>query len=214
MADIKQLGGVAGIAAIVAVGLGWKFWLGPTLAIRAEAATGRGWDDARSELTNKYVMTSGFDAASQKETTTCAVDKAIATLNESDCRYKYNTSTQTEASHLAEQDACLKKLGWEQKESKIWLECAKKHFPEDWQVMRGVLVKEFSAALKAQGATVFVAPAQCIADGVLGLVAEKKCKLVNREAEKLEELLNTVDACLGEEGMPKVAEISTKCVNK
>lgn len=122
----KQVIGV--LVAVVALAV-WK------LVIPAIVISTAGWDDARPELVGKLKSGLPPEARAALGTKTdavvgCVADKAIAFLNTTDCKYKYNQTTTSEAEHLKEQDACLEKVEYVKKEEAYAMECMKQHAPE------------------------------------------------------------------------------------
>jgi len=196
----KVIAGIAGVVILVAL----KFIV-PSLQVEATNATGAGWDDAKAEMNTTFmgVLTQEYSAfalppATLTTISNCITDRAVAYLNTTDCSYLYNPNTTSESEHLAQQEACMVKVEYEQKEADFTIQCTKENFPEDWKHMQTLLGESFTAVFVAQGvpeATAKTASA-CVAQKAVALINQRKCPLVNKAATKGEEMFYTIDDCI------------------
>lgn len=90
--------------------------------LSAEDIDKTAWNDARPELRQSMraelaaeAQMAGWSDAATDAFVDCVVDAAIDFLNHSGCRYKYVTSTSSREEHLRDQDACVARLGIEQR---------------------------------------------------------------------------------------------------
>jgi len=211
------MGGVVGLG----VYLGLKF-LTPSAEVAIKNSVGEGWSEAKGELTTGILETLRTEYAPfalpeplLQKMAGCVADKSIAYLNTTDCSYLYNTATTSEAEHLAAQELCLKKVDFEGKQAGYTLECTRADFPDDWQVMRGLLAGEFEKSLVEESTPAEAAKLAggCMADKLVVLLAGRKCPLVNRNAAKPEEMLNGFDACVKDPANdPEFQAIQAACL--
>lgn len=121
---------VVGVLVAIGVIAVWKLVI-PTIVVSMS-----GWDDARPELLGKFKAAFPAEVRAQigdakaDLVVACLTDKAIEFLNGTDCKYKYNELTTSQAEHLAAQEACMEAVGYAQKEEAFAIECMKQHVPE------------------------------------------------------------------------------------
>jgi hypothetical protein len=197
---------VIGIVLVIVAVLLWRFLVGPALQVTATNAIGNGWDDAKPEFTRQMqaaLLESFADFELPADTRTqiseCIAGKSVEFLNTTDCSYLYNKATSSEADHLADQAACMQKVGYEKKEEAFSLDCLKQLLPDDWKHLRKTLVAVFTALRTKGGAGAAQAKTQavCIVDKTIAMANQRKCPFVNRAAEKAQDLINGLDDCIG-----------------
>lgn len=194
-----------GIVVAVAAVLLWKFVIGPSIQVTASNVTGHGWDDAEAELQGKIqgVLQQSLSVFELPNNVTqkmakCTTAKAIEFLNATDCSYLYNETTTSEEKHLAGQEECLKRAGYESKEEQFTFECMKEHFPNDWKYMKKTLEDSFVSSFSQEGVEKpeAITMSACITGKSIELLNARKCALVNKAAAKPEELISSMDGCI------------------
>lgn len=105
----------------------------------------------------------------------------------------------------------MESVKFEEKEFELTMECAKEHIPQDWKQLQRKLEEEFTAAFKdklpaAQAKTI----GACVAEKAVQLATGKKCELVNKEATTADDLINSLDKCVGDDAAP-IAEFAKTC---
>ena len=162
------------------------------------------WDGYKAELVEKsraeYVRDLErflFSNTTLDVFAECVADKAIAFLNTTECPYLYNPGTTSKEEHLAALKECLAKVGYEAKLEKYSFECMKANIPEDWSIMKKTLSAEFSAGFVESGLDSKKAKslADCVSPGLVELMNKRACPLVNKAAEKPEDLVFRIDDC-------------------
>ena len=218
----RILGGVGGIIAIgviVAIKM-----LAPSAEVAIKNSTGTGWNDAKNDfmteitttLTTEYA-TFGFAPSIIQTISNCIADKSIAFLNTTDCSYLYNTATTTEAQHLAAQEQCMNKVQFDQKQEGFTLECTREAFPDDWKYMQNIFSGEFEKSFAAQGVPADTAKQMglCIADKLTTLMNTRQCKLINRQAAKVEDIFYGLEDCIKDTDNDKdFQEVITSCTGQ
>ncbi len=199
----RILGGIGGVIAVGAY-IAFKL-LAPSAEVAIKNSTGTGWDDAKGDfmkeitasLATEYA-TFGFPNDIIQTISSCISDKSIAFLNTTDCSYLYNTSVTTEAQHLATQEQCMNKVQFDQKQEAFTLECTKVSFPDDWKHMQNPFAVEFEKSFAAAGTTADIAKqiGLCISEKLVAMLNTRQCKLINREAAKMEEIFFSMDDCI------------------
>lgn len=193
----------------------WKLVVAPTLAVKAENALGVGWNDARPELVATFGATLAEHLASLSLTpaeaqtvTECCADKAVEFLNATDCSYQYNTATQSEAEHLAEQEACFARVKYEEATEKSTLGCMIEKMPNDWKLLRSGLIENFAKGATSEGMPEAQATkvATCFADRVVAKGNEKKCPVLNREAKTADDMFLPMEKCISDEESKAIGE--------
>lgn len=211
---MKNVLSVLAVVVGVAIFVGWKFF-GASAEIAAKNASGSGWNDSRAELSGKFrtVLDSrfeGLEGAQQIsiDMTECMTTRAIEFLNGTDCSYLYNKATTSEAEHLSAQEACFKKVGYEDKEKELLLACTKEKFPNDWKAMRPALRKVMKEALaKSDGSPDDLERwAHCVADKDIEYLNASDCKLIDPKAKTADDALRTVDSCYARPGFKEVMD--------
>lgn len=215
----KLFGGIGGIIAIGAI-VAFKM-LAPSAQVAVENTAGIGWNDAKgelmsgisSELTTEYA-TFGLPPVIIQTISNCITDKSIAFLNTTDCSYKYNTATTTEAQHLAAQEQCMIKVQFEKQQEGFTLECTRESFPDDWKYMHKMFSGEFEQSFAQEGVPGDVAKQMgvCIAEKLTTLMNTRQCKLINRQAAKVEDIFFGMEDCIKDtENDKEFQEIITSC---
>ena len=201
---MKKAGSI--VVTILAV-LFWKFGL-PMLQTSGEVMAGAQWNDAKGELkqgwsaeTTSSLAESGIVIPNtvMNAAADCYAEKVAEYLNTTDCKYKYVKGVSSESEHLAEQEACFRKVGFEARRDAIELKCIQEHFPKDWSGFRGLLVKGITSNLisnegipKAEADTM----GACIADVLVKVLTETGADPVNRTTEDSALWVNSADAAL------------------
>lgn len=107
-----------------------KYWMPVVItSAQIEIATIRhkGWDFSKEALHQKYAEGMAdveMEAGLREKYLNCTVDKSIAFLNQTNCKYYYNKLLTNSVDHLREQDACLAKVGYLAEVEKIGVACA------------------------------------------------------------------------------------------
>ncbi len=199
----KVLGGLGGIIAIGAF-VAFKM-TAPSAQVAATNAMGAGWDGAQGEFMTQITSTLTQEYATFKlspeliqKIAKCITDKSIAFLNTTDCSYLYNTATTTEAQHLAAQEQCMAKVQFDQKQEGYTLDCTKENFPDDWKFMHSIFMEQFELSFTSQGFPADKAKdiGACVSDKLIALVTTRQCKLINRAANKAEDIFFSLDDCI------------------
>jgi hypothetical protein len=192
--------------------------------VAIENSAGVGWDDAKAEfvteitttLTTEYA-TFGFPPAIIQTISSCIADKSIAFLNTTDCSYKYNTATTTEAQHLASQEQCFVKVQFETRQEGFTLECTRESFPDDWKYMQNIFTGEFEKSFAQEGVPAATAKQMglCIAEKLTTLMNTRQCKLINRQAAKVEDIFYGMEDCIKDtENDKEFQDIITSCTGQ
>jgi len=192
-----------------------KHFIFPEMEIEARKAAGEGWTDAKPEIKGNMISTLreafvdvdlGHEVLDR--TAGCVSDRIVEFLNGTDCDYYYNESTTSEAEHLADQEACLQGIGYEDKELEFTLACAKQHVPSDWNIMHPALYREMDAALEDQivDAAKRKVAVDCVVKRITGLLGKTGCSPLNPDATTMEQLFSPADQCLEDAGIQAEAE--------
>lgn len=176
-----RAGSIIGTVVVIGGVAAWKMW-GPDPTVG-------GWEEAKAEL--MVQMQSGLQELSFPPDVThpiadCTTGKIIEFLGTTDCKYKYDLETTTEAEHLATQEACFKEVGYEDKVAEFTAACMKEHMPAKWDIMSTTLTTEFAVAGDKAG---------CMAGKTIEALNASGCPLVNKESTTPETTLNTIDVC-------------------
>jgi hypothetical protein len=210
-----------GIAIAIVAGLLWQFVIGPQMEVSTKNALDSGWDDAKAEVAQQQkaayaesLKGIGLSDAVLDALAGCTADKAIAFLNTTDCSYLYNQTTTSEEEHLAEQEKCMDKVGYSAKEEQFSFECMKANIPNDWNIMSAQLKESLAAGFVAEGLDAAIAGpyAECAVPKMVALMKKRECPLINKTAEKPEDLMLSSDDCFKDMDTDKeFAEIFTGC---
>ncbi|MBU0551899.1 hypothetical protein KKB55_04070 [Myxococcota bacterium] len=207
---------------LLGVYLAWRFF-GVDFMLARERASGEGWSSARADLTRLH--TEQLDALLRENgvllpldaharLTSCLVDDSIEALNATGCAYRYNKATTTEAAHVAEQEACLARVGWAQREEAIFVKCVQARFPNDWGVMSRALSQGAKQAMMEAGRDEASAArvGGCVAPKLVALLKGAGCPLINPQATTGVDLFGTVDRCVEVHDLaPQLALLSDTC---
>lgn len=218
---VKHLGRIIGVIAVVAF---WQLGL-PLLISSGEVASGTQWDDAVEELRSSWITetkltmnTNGieFQSSVLDATGACFADGIAEFLNTTDCKYKYVESVSSQAEHLAEQEACFQKVGFEARRDSVELKCIQKHFPKEWAPYKAAFIEGWTTTLiddssveKEKAGLV----ATCIVERLLQILTEVGCDPVDRQTEDAGAWVALPDTCLATkpESKAKFEEAQSRC---
>lgn len=212
-----SLAGLAAAAvAAVKFGVPWvlKSLAATSVSVHAANGMGMGWSTARTELVGQFesALGEGFrelrvPSASIRLLSECCAEKAIGFLNRTDCSYLYNAAITSKEEHLAEQEKCMAKVGYDEASDKFTLACLKENLPNDWSLMRAAIEEGFLSGAGPQVAqtTEMRRIATCFADKVIQTANASRCPLVSRAAARAEEWFNDISTCVSEQSMDGIA---------
>ena len=215
----KIIGGVGTAVAVVAI-IAFKF-LAPSAEVAVKNAAGAGWDEAKSDFHSEIsdVINSDYEVfvltQPEKEAiTNCIVDKSIEFLNGTDCSYLYNAATTTEAEHLANQEKCMEKVKFPEKQEGFTIECTRTHMPRSWKVMEKIFVGVYEQAYTAQGVAGPRARqiGECIAKKLTAMCDQRKYKLIDETAKEADKMFFPIDKYIPDfEKDQEVSAILNEC---
>lgn len=217
---MKKIIGGAGTAVVVVAIIAFKF-LAPSAEVAIQNAAGAGWDDAKADFQAEIsqVINTDYEVfvlsqAEKDAITNCIADKSIAFLNGTDCSYLYNTATTTEAEHLANQEKCMEKVKFPEKQEGFTVECTKEHMPNSWKVMEKIFVGVYEEAYTGQGVPGPKAKeiGECISKKIVALCDARKYELIDKSATDAEKMFNSIDKFIPDfEKDEEVTAIMNEC---
>ena len=167
-----------------------------------------GWDRARPQLHSAFLEQLGavFDRRSVavapeilKSVASCMVDEVAVFLNATDCSLTYRESEKSEIRHLREQSECLQRAGYEKELQGFTLRCLREKLPDDWKMTVPAMETALRTKLIEAGIPATEAEAQsaCYAGMAAVALNESGCRLIDREALRVDNLVRGSEECSG-----------------
>lgn len=200
----RKLLSIIGTVFAIALVLVLKFVVQPMLELEQKKAAGQGWTAARTELLTKVKpfmarVFQGLDIPNPKIKTigNCIVTKAITFLNGTGCDYHYVKSTTSKSDHIAKQEKCLKKVGFEKKLELFTVECAQQNLPDDWSLLRKAMRAEIDKSLKKKypDAAKRKKVVDCMTKKSIVGLQKSKCRPINKQGKTFNSLFTKVVSC-------------------